>query len=399
MRLHRAQVRDYRSVHDSEEFEVERAKTLLVGVNEAGKTAILRGLQMINPPEDAEPPEALRDYPRSRYTEIQSGHRDPSDVWIAKAAFTLDEADRAALRAAAPSMAGATEFILWRYLDNNLRFRIEGVQSEATYADISKDVARLRAHLAKQEDTEDVLASLDKITANISESTRLIGTTAKTLDEWLEEAYPHIDEDNEKEEQRFDRLRAAVLANRHYQAAYLALRKRVPLFVYYSTYFTVRPRIHLSSFAAREASGDLDTAYDFGNQCLLKLLGFTAQELADLATGAPPNTRPSNQTQEQYEAEVRAHQDRLDDRHYRLNAASVSLTRDIRQVWGDDEVTLRLVADGQYLKVMVVDDLGVEVELDQPARAFAGWSPSSSSSRPRPETNSATRSCSSTSPA
>lgn len=48
----------------------------------------------------------------------------------------------------------------------------------------------------------------------------------------------------------------------------------------------------------------------------------------------------------------------------------MQLTRDLRRVWGDEQLTLRLIADGQYLKVMVVDDLGVEVELDQRSEGF-----------------------------
>src|SRR6185503_19840797 len=72
----------------------------------------------------------------------------------------------------------------------------------------------------------------------------------------------------------------------------------------------------------------------------------------------------------EYLEAVRAHQERLDDRQYRLNAASVDLTRSIREVWGDDNVQLPLVPDGQYLKVVVVDDIGVEVELDQRSEGF-----------------------------
>lgn len=370
MRLLRAQVRDYRSVQDSGEFEVEPVKTLLVGVNEAGKTAILRGLQTINAPDDTEPLEALRDYPRSRYTEIQSGTRDPSDVCIAKATFELDDADRAALGAVAPTLEKATKYILYRYLDNSSRFQLEGVPSQITYGQITKDVARLRAHLTKQADTETVLAELDEITTNLSDRTFIQGALATSLDTWLTAAFPYIDEDNDKEEERFDRLRAAVVTRKNYLAADAALRPSIPLFVYYSTYFTVRPRIHLAAFAAREASGELDRAYDFGNQCLLKLLGFTARELSDLAGGAPPDSPQHGQTQEQHEEAVLAYHKRLDDRQYRLNAAGVYLTKSIREVWGDENVTLRLTVDGQYLKVMVVDDLGVEVELDQRSEGF-----------------------------
>jgi hypothetical protein len=65
----------------------------------------------------------------------------------------------------------------------------------------------------------------------------------------------------------------------------------------------------------------------------------------------------------------------LDNRSYQLNAASIRLTTEIRRVWnpnkGKDEADrLQIRADGQYLRVVVEDDLGVEVELDQRSEGF-----------------------------
>ena len=64
MRLVKAKVTNYRSIKDSGWIDFERDKTILVGPNEAGKTAILRALQQINPPPDVAKLDALRDYPR-----------------------------------------------------------------------------------------------------------------------------------------------------------------------------------------------------------------------------------------------------------------------------------------------------------------------------------------------
>jgi len=44
MRLKKARVKKYRSIRDSGWFDVEEAKTILVGPNDAGKTALLEAL-------------------------------------------------------------------------------------------------------------------------------------------------------------------------------------------------------------------------------------------------------------------------------------------------------------------------------------------------------------------
>ncbi|ETT27862.1 hypothetical protein RAJCM14343_2000 [Rhodococcus aetherivorans] len=369
MYLSRARIRNYRSVHDSGEIEMEPTKTVLVGVNEAGKTALLKALQQINAPEDTDRFTALRDYPRSRYTEVQRGDRELGDIKVAEATFVLEEPDKNALLKVAPGLTEIEQLTVFRYLDNSLRYKLGSVRSYATYEEVEDDLTRLRAHVAKQDD-KSVVEALAAIIAGVTATEPVRGNFAQQLTDWLKTALPLVDEDKPREVARFQRLREQVGRAAVMTAAAEVLLKRIPLFVYYSTYFTVRPRINLTSLAQREASGDLDEEYDFGNSCLLKLLGFTAKELSDLAGGEPQPSQHGGTASEQYHTAVRSYQEKLDDRQYRLNAASVELTTAIREVWGDERVQLRLVADGQYLKVVVVDDLGVEVELDQRSEGF-----------------------------
>jgi len=182
------------------------------------------------------------------------------------------------------------------------------------------------------------------------------------------EVFPLIDEDNATEEKRYDKLKGEIAISDLRDAAVQAIRTRVPVFVLFSNYFRVRPLIHLGQLATRIANGTLDgERFDYGNVCLLKLLGFDAQQLSELGTATDPNVDDPES--------MEAFRDKLDERQYQLNAAEVSLTREIRSVWNPDEskgeaAKLRLRADGQYLKVTVEDDLGVEVELDQRSEGF-----------------------------
>src|SRR5207237_6506680 len=133
--------------------------------------------------------------------------------------------------------------------------------------------------------------------------------------------------------------------------------------VRFRDYVRVRPLIHLEHLAQRLETNLLDDDYyDYGNQCLLRLLGFSARELSNLGKAEGP--KPGDVEG------WRKYRDQLDRRAYQLNSASVGLTEELRNIWKPDAKRaeaerLRIVADGQYLKVVVEDDLGVQIELDK----------------------------------
>lgn len=371
MRIVSARVTNYRSVIDSTTFDVEKDKTILVGINEAGKTAILRALQQINAPSDIPKLDHLADYPRRLLNDLQTGKTVAQKVQVAEVTYSLAPADRAALPKGLAVDEGAT-ITLHRYLDNHRTYSLHGAQEVPTLGEIKADATRLRAHVSKQGDSTDAVTALDQVLAQADDEP-ITGAAAKVLCHALDRALPLVDEENAKEVERHARLDKASKVEALRQQAADTLIQRVPLMVYYSTYFTVRPRIDLESLASRQARGNIDDEYDFGNLCLLRFLGFSAQELSELAAGAPvksPYYETDPAVRKAHDDAVAAHQRKLDDRQYRLNSASVTLTQDIRRVWGDDGMKLRLLADGQYLKVMVEDDLGVEVELDQRSEGF-----------------------------
>ena len=102
---------------------------------------------------------------------------------------------------------------------------------------------------------------------------------------------------------------------------------------------------------------------DYGNISLLKFLGYSARELANLGK------TNENQT------DLETYNNSLDDRFYRLNAASINLSKSIQDIWNpnnqkDEASNLEISADGQSLKVVVTDQLGAKVELDQRSEGF-----------------------------
>lgn len=94
MRLLKARITNYRSIKDSGWVEFETDKTIMVGPNEAGKSAFLRALQQINAPEEVKKIDALRDYPRKDYNDITSKRVDPAETDVAVAHFALEDAEK-----------------------------------------------------------------------------------------------------------------------------------------------------------------------------------------------------------------------------------------------------------------------------------------------------------------
>lgn len=122
MRLTKARIQGYRSIIDTGYFDVENDKTIFVGPNEAGKTAILQALQKLNAPEGTTPFDSLRDYPRSKYDEdIKNGKIDPSKFTVVEGHFILEDEDKKDI----PEDYQNISYVFGRRLDNTYWHRLD----------------------------------------------------------------------------------------------------------------------------------------------------------------------------------------------------------------------------------------------------------------------------------
>ena len=373
MRLTQVRVQNYRSVRDTGWFRVERAKTILVGPNEAGKTAVLEALQQINPPDGVRGFDALRDYPRKLYNaDIQSEKRDPSEIPVVSARFALEPDDLTELPEGLPATA---EYGCTRHLDNGLTQWLEGSLEFVVFTEeVRKDLIRLATHVDKRAGDAEanaeqgLRADLEGIIAGWQlGATKIDDGRAHELRRWLDSALEFVDENDVTQDQRHTRFLEYTRIPEQRDVALTELHSRLPRFVYFDNYFRVRPNLHLRRFADRVEQDLLDgDRYDYGNLCLLKLLGFDARELANLGDASDPGDDP--EAFDRYRSQ-------LDERRVKLNAASVRLTQEIRSIWNPDPTrveadTVLIQADGQYLNVVVQDELAAQIELDQRSAGF-----------------------------
>ena len=383
MRITKARVRNYRSIKDSGWFDVERDKTILVGSNEAGKTAIMRALEHLKPGPVVPPFTALRDFPRSEYHRIQSGELDPKTLVVVAAEYALDEDEKEHVRRIAPGFEDCT-YLRRTYLDNHREHGIEDVPSREPLRNHRDEFRRLAAHadvrMVRTYDVDEFQSRpselLAAIMSSLSDEDILNVSVAAELRHWLDHsAALYIDLEDESWTASLDSLRSFAESPKKEDAVLEYLASRVPVMVYHSHYTRVQPMFHLGNLATMLESGTVDPtdSFAFGNSCLLRLLGFSARQLSELGKAKEPAADDP--------AAMQKYRDKLDERSYRLNAASRRLTGEIKAVWdtgsniqggagAGTEYALRVLADQQYLKVVVEDSLGVEVELDQRSEGF-----------------------------
>jgi predicted ATP-dependent endonuclease of OLD family len=94
MKLTKVQVQNYRSVEDSEEFEIGDL-TCLVGKNEAGKTTLLNAMRGLRPSQPFEFDEVI-DYPRRFSTRFDDRHEDGT-AEVIRTWWRLEAADKDAV--------------------------------------------------------------------------------------------------------------------------------------------------------------------------------------------------------------------------------------------------------------------------------------------------------------
>jgi predicted ATP-dependent endonuclease of OLD family len=372
MRLAKARIQNYRSIKDTGEFTLENLKTILVGPNEAGKTVVLKALQQLHRPDGVDGFDEIRDYPRSLYNDITTGKVKAADVEIVRGWFSLEEEDKNLI----PAEFHNCVYVNYRQLNNHGFHYLEKAPARNYFKSLKEDLLRLAAHLDKQLDPTVPVAAgnkpsekLAKLTEKFEELQEISKYETLELTKWFDTAFTEVDEDNTKEIERYKKLQAQIKFNENYHEVLKTLEKRKPVFVLFNNYFKVKPLIHLEHLANRIEGNllDDDKYYDYGNLCLLKLLGFTPRVLSDIGKTASPAQNDADG--------LKKYRDTLDKRTYQLDAASIRLTTEIKNIWNPnpnrpEAEKLTISADGQYLKVVVEDELGVKIELDQRSEGF-----------------------------
>jgi predicted ATPase len=365
MRLERFRVQNYKKVRDSGWITV-RTLTVFVGKNESGKSALFRGLSKLNPSDGAKY-DALKEFPRRRYTDEFAREDWP----VASAEFALDDSEHQELQKLCPELSAVTHVRCTRYYNWRLVVEFEPPPdvrpvTRGEFADVLEQVQQEIQGLIAPEGKGEALGAM-KQTLDRSLGQLRNQQAARPADEGapkteLQQAATTIGQQANEDWQRDllaqSRERAQQLVGRADLAERLDrarqwVEQHLPKFVYFDRYDVIDSAIHLPSFAQQCNQTPLPPKVRT-TRCLFEHVGLDVHRLASLGQHQP-GQGPDDQIRRL-----------VDERAIHFSSASNAMTQKFQDWWEQRRHQFRYQADGDYFRIWVSDDLDPsEIELDQ----------------------------------
>jgi ABC-type cobalamin/Fe3+-siderophores transport system ATPase subunit len=362
VRLEAFRVRNYKRIEDTGWITC-RDLTVLVGKNEAGKSAVLKGLSKIKP-SDGEDYDGLREFPRHRYT----SEYDAQDWPVGSVRLRLDDDDRTQLKSIAPGLASVTTVTVTRHFSGR---RTVGFGPAPEITAVTKAVAadaadrarkQLAAAIAPDGHGEDLRGIKEQAAAaiqqRISEMPERGEITPAQAEALLAAVTGFINEEWHKA-----CLGPAAEPLREIQALSSAADQRarartwavdsMPQFVYFDRYDVLDSAIHIPTFL-QQLSSTPNAPRIRTTHCLVRHVGLDLELLNQLGGHQPGSPE---------DAQVRR---QIDERAIRISSASQAMTSKFAEWWLQRRHTFHYQVDADYMRVWVSDDLNPsQIELDQ----------------------------------
>ena len=360
MRLSAFRVQNYKRIEDTGWVSAHDL-TVVVGKNESGKSAILRGLSKINP-SDGEEYDGLREFPRRRYT-------DEFDQYspVASARFALSASEREALAALSSLLDEVRTATVTRRYDNKctvefdldtgpdalpaVRVRQEAQQALDAFGDAfapdghGEDFAPI-----KQAVSQDLSSFIEAMPSSGTVEVKSVealqqAVTARLTEQWHQQALAPLT-DVLRPLMTEARARAGLGAARTWVV------NNMPKFIYFDRYDVLDSAVHIPTFLTQIAQTPHAPRVRT-TQALFRHVDLDPRQLHDL------NIQGPRQDQEDMRR-------RVDERAIRTSSAGQSMTDKFSAWWLQRRHRFRYDLDGDFFRVWVSDDLDPsEIELDQ----------------------------------
>lgn len=365
MRLTTFRVQNYKKIRDTGWITV-RDLTAFVGKNEAGKSALFRGLSKLNPSDD-EKYDGLKEFPRRRYTDEFKQH----DWTVASGRFELSAEERAELTQICEAVDQCTQVVCTRHYSQKLTVEFEPAPSidpltRNKFLDGLKAVEEAIRELSAPEGKGDALttvktALLTSVSQTKNQQSSRNGNEVVPRDETetlLNAITMHANEDWQKEvlasvRERAQELQTRALLYEQLSKAKQWVESNLPRFIYFDRYDVIDSAVHLPTFV-QQLNSQPTAPKVRTTRCLFEHVGLDIKHLASL--GQHQHNQGPNEQVRRY----------VDERAIHLSSASSAMTDKFQNWWEQRRHRFRYQADGDYFRIWVSDDLDPsEIELDQ----------------------------------
>lgn len=342
MKLIKAVTGPFRSINVPQDVDVGEQVSVLVGMNESGKTVFLKALERSNDALSEEEYDVVEDYPRKDLTAYLKRHKEKPET-VAVLTYRIDDAERKALNATLGTSVGP-----------NFEFSVTHKYDNTSAISISVEEKPVIRKLAE--------------TAGISTDAKTAISAAKSLREILKafEGKSLAAPDQQlltDLEARIKAVPAKWGSNSIVEyEAWAWLRARVPKFLYFGEYEILPSKVNLKDLQNRAAQAKNNPAqFRAEDKAILALL-----RMADISVGDLAGTAG-------YEP-LKA----------KIEAVSINLTDQIMEFWKQNEnleVEVDIKADPQdvppfndganlYLRIKNKRHRGVSTPFRQRSRGF-----------------------------
>ena len=357
MKLASFRVTKYRSIEDSGEVGVDDNVTTFVGINESGKTNLMRALKKIN--QDDTKFDDVTENPNWHFR-----RSEPEETFV-KATFKLDKDEIEQVNSMTDGMLSADTVTF----SKNMKMELLCHHADSFLAAEFK-VNCLTPIMI-------IIDSIGKASPENKEQVDNVSNTFRTIEEAVR---------NESNNRQHDILNKVRERLNHFQQSltpisHLALvdeinnilsivnlqldklskareylTSHLPRFIYFENTAIIDSRIHLPTFISKINSNMLNEDEKTA-KTLLDLGNLDAAELFELG-------REDGLNNEQ----IHSNKDRL---YLTLSKASKRVSDEIDRVWSQNKHTVEFVAQGNYLRVWVINkNDNVRLQLEERSRGY-----------------------------
>jgi len=365
MKLAKIRVQNYKKIGDSGWISC-RDLTVFVGKNEAGKSALFRGLSKLNP-SDGEKYDALKEFPRRRYTDEFTNE----DWLVASGIFALNPKEQQDLAAISPLLKGVTEVQCTRHYSSRLdiQFLPPPCIQPLVVAALTDSLEKAKTacqDLVAPDGRGDALAplksgvlnALNNVQAPLRKQHQTKAISKADVDAVVTSVAGLANEQWQKNLLRpiiesFRDMGAQASAIEKLSDARDWVAKGLPRFIYFDKYDVIDSAIHIPTFLGQTSTHPPPPRYRT-TLCLFKHVGLDLNKLAGLGRHAPGQGNDQNLRRQ------------VDERTIISSSASIAMTRKFADWWDQRKHKFHYRVDGDYFRIWVSDDLDPsEIELDQ----------------------------------